>query len=136
MTNDKHQVTLPNKLHFIGIGGAGMFPLVQILKSEGYSITGSDNNPSSNTDLELAMGIPVKFAHDADHVGDAQMVIYTNAIAKDNPEFLEAKRLGLPILERAELLGMVTRLYENSICISGSHGKTTTTAMTDRKSVV
>ncbi len=122
-------MVLPKKLHFVGIGGAGMFPLVQILHSEGHIITGSDNSTSTNTDFEIAMGIPVQFGHDAKNVGDAELLIYTNAVNDDNPELAYAKKINLPIIERAELLAIVADLYKHSVSFCGAHGKTTTTAI-------
>ena len=117
------------KLHFIGVGGSGMFPLVQILLSQGHTITGSDNNPGETIEQEREMGVEITIGHNAQNVGDAQAIIFSAAISKDNPELLEGERLGIPLIERSELLGLITRRYENCICVAGTHGKTTTTAM-------
>ena len=118
------------KLHFVGIGGSGMFPLVQILHAVGYEITGSDVGVGDIVDREKAMGIPVYHGHRAENVHGAQLVVYTAAIMKGNPEIEEARRLGIPTVERSVMLGYVTNTYPCPICISGTHGKTTTTAMT------
>ena len=118
------------KLHFVGIGGSGMFPLVQILHAVGYEITGSDVGEGDIVDREKAMGIPVYHGHRAENVHGAQLVVYTAAIMKGNPEIEEARRLGIPTVERSVMLGYVTNTYPCPICISGTHGKTTTTAMT------
>ena len=118
------------KLHFIGIGGSGMFPLVQILHAVGYEITGSDAGEGDIVDRERAMGIDVFHGHRAENVHGTQLVVYSAAIPSDNPELAEAARLGIPAVERSVMLGYVANTYQHPICISGTHGKTTTTAMT------
>ena len=117
------------RLHFIGIGGSGMYPLVQILHSKGYQITGSDVNEGSIIDAERALGITVYMGHDAKNVVGADMVIYSAAIHGDNAELQEADARGIPTLERSVLLGYVSRLYPYSVCVAGTHGKTTATCM-------
>ena len=112
-------------LHFIGIGGSGMYPLVQILNSRGYEISGSDVNEGSIIDAERALGITVYMGHDPQNVVGADMVIYSAAIHDDNPELQEADARGIPTLERSVLLGYVSRLYPHSVCVAGTHGKTT-----------
>ena len=99
------------KLHFVGIGGSGMFPLVQILHAVGYEITGSDVGVGDIVDREKAMGIPVYHGHRAENVHGAQLVVYTAAIMKGNPEIEEARRLGIPTVERSVMLGYVTNTY-------------------------
>ena len=116
-------------IYFIGIGGSGMYPLVQILHARGYTITGSDVNEGSIIDSERAMGIQVFMGHDAKNVLGADMIVYSAAIHKDNPEIREADARGIPMLERSVLLGYVSRLYPRSICVAGTHGKTTATSM-------
>lgn len=116
-------------LHFIGIGGSGMYPLVQILHARGYFITGSDNNETDTLHAEREMGIPIALGHDAKNLGDTDLVVYTAAIRQDNPELVYAKEHGIPAVERATMLGLISRHYENAICVCGTHGKTTTTAM-------
>ena len=116
-------------LHFIGIGGSGMYPLVQILHSKGYEISGSDVNEGSIIDAERALGITVYMGHDPQNVVGADMVIYSAAIHDDNPELQEADARGIPTLERSVLLGYVSRLYPHSVCVAGTHGRTTTTCM-------
>ena len=118
-----------HRLHFIGIGGSGMFPLVQILAARGYSITGSDVNEGSIIDTERKMGIEVFMGHKAENVANADLIVYSAAISPSNPELQEANRLGIPAVERSVLLGYITRLYPNSICIAGTHGKTSASAM-------
>ena len=95
------------KLHFVGIGGSGMFPLVQILHEVGYEITGSDVNEGDIIDRERKLGIPISMGHKAENVHGAELVVYTAAIMKGNPEIEEAHRLGIPTVERSILLGYV-----------------------------
>ena len=118
-----------HRLHFIGIGGSGMFPLVQILATKGYTITGSDVNEGSIIESERNMGIQVFMGHKAENVLGADLVVYSAAIHDDNPEMQAAQALGIRCVERSVMLGYVSRLYQNSICVSGTHGKTTTTSM-------
>ena len=131
MIETKYNNILQGKkhLHFIGIGGSGMYPLVQILHARGYYITGSDNNETDTLNEERKMGIPITLGHDAKNLGDTDLVVYTAAIRQDNPELVYAKEHDIPVVERATMLGLITRHFENAICICGTHGKTTTTAM-------
>ncbi|MEG1153662.1 MAG: Mur ligase domain-containing protein, partial [Ruthenibacterium sp.] len=89
------------KLHFVGIGGSGMFPLVQILHEVGYEITGSDVGEGDIIDRERKLGITVYQGHKAENVHGAELVIYTAAIMKGNPEVEEAQKLGIPTVERS-----------------------------------
>lgn len=116
-------------IHFIGIGGSGMYPLAQILHSQGYKLTGSDNNETETLELVRKMGVPVYLGQKADNIEGADLIIYTAAILEDNPELAAAKKSGVKLIERAELLGLITEKYPNAICVSGTHGKTTTTSM-------
>ncbi len=116
-------------LHFIGIGGSGMFPIVQILHSKGYQITGSDNNESDILKLERNMGIPIFLGHKAENVAQADLVVYSAAVFKDNCELVYAMEHNIPIVERSVMLGAISDAYNNAICISGTHGKTTTTSL-------
>ena len=117
------------RIHFVGIGGSGMSPLAEILHSRGYTITGSDVNPSDNVDRMTGLGIPVAMPQAAENVGDAELVVYTSAVHAENPELQEAQRRGLPLIERGKLLGLISRHYSNSVGVAGTHGKTTTTSM-------
>lgn len=116
-------------IHFIGIGGSGMFPLAQILHGEGYYLTGSDNNPSDTLELVKAMGIPVTMGQCAENIQGADLIVHTAAIMADNPELIAAKASGVPVVERSVLLGILTRCFENALCVCGTHGKTTTSCM-------
>ena len=126
---DQHLLDHVTKLHFIGCGGSGMFPLIQILAAKGYQITGSDVLDGSIIQAERAMGIRVTLGHDANNIVGADMVVYSAAIPRDNVELAAAESYGIPTVERSVLLGYVSRLYKSSICVAGTHGKTTTTAM-------
>lgn len=116
-------------IHMIGIGGSGMFPIARILHDWGYYITGSDNNPSDTLTLVQEMGIPVTLGQRAENIQGADLIIHTAAIMADNEELIAARQSGVPVLERSEILGMITECYQETVCISGTHGKTTTTAM-------
>lgn len=116
-------------IHFVGIGGSGMCPIAEILLSKGYNITGSDCNESDTLDRIKTYGITVHMGHNAENVVGADLVVYSAAIKKDNPELVSAKEKGIPTMERSEMLGVVTDKYKDSIAVSGTHGKTTTTAM-------
>lgn len=117
-------------IHMIGIGGSGMFPLAQILHSQGYYLSGSDNNETETLDLVRKMGAKVYMGQSAENIEGADLIVYSAAIMADNPELVAAKASGVPVLERSELLGLVTTWYDNAICISGTHGKTTASSMT------
>ena len=131
MYTDYTQHLLDNvkKIHFIGCGGSGMYPLIQILAAKGYDISGSDVLDGSIIRSEREMGVKVTLGHSADNVIGADLVVYSAAIAKDNAELNAAASYGITTVERSVLLGYVSRLYKQSICVSGTHGKTTTTSM-------
>lgn len=117
------------RIHCIGCGGSGMFPLIQILHARGYALTGSDVEETKITQAERAMGMTVTLGHDAANLGDAQLVVYSAAIHDVNPELQAAHAHGIRTVERAALLGYVSRLYLHSVGVAGTHGKTTTTGM-------
>ena len=118
-----------SKVHFIGIGGISMSGLAEILLTEGYTVTGSDAKYSSVVERLEKLGAMVYINHSADNINNTDLVIYTDAIAMDNEELLKAKSLGVPVIDRATFLGALMKNYKNSIAISGTHGKTTTTSM-------
>jgi len=115
--------------HLVGIGGVSMSPLAEILYDLGIVVTGSDitENPAIN-DLR-ALGIRVSIGHCADNISGADYIIRTAAAREDNAEIIAARELGIPVFERAQAWGHIMRGYKNAICISGVHGKTTTTSM-------
>ena len=118
------------RIHFIGIGGSGMCPIAEILHSEGYILSGSDNNESDTLNRIRALGIPVVMEQKAENIEGAEMIVHTAAIMDDNPELIAARASGIPTFERSKILGALSRRYENCIGICGTHGKTTTTSMT------
>ncbi len=120
----------PKNLHFIGVGGSGMYPLVQILLAAGHHISGSDVNEGSILDYERKQGVRVLMSHAPENVHGADLVIYSAAIPATNPERSEAYRLDIPCIERSVMLGYVASLYAMPLCIAGTHGKTTCTGMT------
>jgi len=117
------------RIHFIGIGGSGMCPLAEILRSEGFEISGSDMNEGETLDKIKSYGIPVFMGHAKENIEGAELVVYSAAIKEDNPERVAAKEQNISCIERSVMLGIVTRRYKRSIAVSGTHGKTTTTGM-------
>ncbi len=116
-------------IHFIGIGGSGMFPIVQILHANGFYITGSDNNESDILNMVRNLGITVYMGQRAENIEGADLIVHTAAIMSDNPELIAAKQSGVDLLERSVMLGIITQCYPKAVCVSGTHGKTTTSAM-------
>lgn len=121
---------LPGKhIHLIGIGGVSMRPLGLVLRDKGMIVTGSDMNASVSTDELIAKGITVHIGHRPENIEGADCIIRTAAAHNDNPEIAAARAQGIPVFERAQAWGLIMREYKNAICISGTHGKTTTTSM-------
>ena len=116
-------------IHMIGIGGVSMSGIAEILLNFGFNVTGSDSSASEITEILNKKGIKVIIGHDLDSISKSDLVVYSAAIKQDDPEMLEAKRLGVPTIERADFLGELTRCFKDTIAISGTHGKTTTTSM-------
>ena len=116
-------------VHLVGIGGVSMRPLGLVLKGMGLVVSGSDMNASVSTDELIAQGIHVAIGHRAENVAGADCVIRTAAVHNDNPEIAGARAAGIPVFERAQAWGVIMRAYQNAICVSGTHGKTTTTSM-------
>ena len=117
------------KIYMIGIGGASMSGISEILKNWGFEIAGSDTASSEIIDKLIESGIPVSIGHNPDNVEGFDLVVYSAAISKMDPELVRAKELGIPTVERKEFLGAITRAFRNTICVSGTHGKSTTTSM-------
>src|SRR5450631_405585 len=118
----------PQHLHFTGIGGIGMSGIAEVLLNLGYQISGSDLKLSAVTARLESLGARIYEGHSAANVGSAKALVVTSAVGKQNPELIEARRLGLPLIPRGELLAELMRL-KFGIAIAGSHGKTTTTSM-------
>ena len=117
------------RVHFIGIGGSGMCSLAEILHAMGYEVSGSDDLESDNVARLRSLGISVSLPLAARTIRDPEAVVYTVAVSDTHPEMQAAKALGVPVIERAALLGMLTRHYPRSLAVAGTHGKTTTTSM-------
>lgn len=115
--------------HMVGIGGVSMAPLAELLFSLGVPVTGSDINESAAVHKLQALGIDIQIGHDEKNIDGANFVIRTAAAHDDNPEIAGARRLGVPVFERAQAWGAIMRGYQNAVCVAGAHGKTTTTSM-------
>lgn len=116
------------RIHFIGIGGAGMGGIAEVLANEGYAITGSDIAYNPVTDRLQAMGATIFLGHDAQQVAGASVVVVSTAIKADNPELLAARDLRIPVVRRAEMLAELMR-FRHGVAVAGTHGKTTTTSL-------
>ena len=115
--------------HLVGIGGVSMFPLSEMLMDRGIIVTGSDMRQSDNVKYLQSQGVKVVIGHLPESVLGADLVIRTAAAHDDNPEILSARANGIPVFERAEALGALMGDYRHALCVSGTHGKTTTTSM-------
>lgn len=125
---DKFMFGKIKKLYFVGIGGAGMSGIAEILLNLGYTIKGSDNTPSDLTAYLEKIGITIYHEHKGGNIEDVDVLVISSAVGEDNPEVIEARRQGIPVIKRAEMLGELMRL-KFSIGVSGTHGKTSTTSM-------
>lgn len=118
------------KGHLIGVGGVSMSSLAEVLQGMGITITGSDMNDNQNVKGVRSHGIQVFIGHRAENIGeDVEFVVRTAAVHDDNPEIMAARERGIPVFERTQAWGAISRDYNNALCISGTHGKTTTTSM-------
>lgn len=130
MTGFENYMAPGKKGHLIGIGGVSMSPLAEVLVGMGLRIKGSDINESETVERLRAMDIEVCLGHDRHNLdSDTDFVVRTAAVRDDNPEVVEARRAGIPVFERTQAWGAIMRDYKNALCISGTHGKTTTTSM-------
>ena len=118
----------PQHLHFTGIGGIGMSGIAEVLLTLGYKITGSDQRLSATTERLVKLGATVFEGHQTSNIAGAKVLVVTSAVDETNPEVREARRIGIPVIPRGELLAELMRL-KFGIAIAGSHGKTTTTSM-------
>ncbi len=115
-------------IHFVGIGGSGMSGIAEVLLNMGYRVTGSDLKRTNTTERLSLLGAVVYEGHAEENIRGADCVVYSSAVRMDNPELTEARRLGIPIIPRAEMLSELMRM-KYGIAIAGTHGKTTTTSM-------
>lgn len=116
------------KIHFVGIGGIGMSGIAGILASDGFAVSGCDLRASGTTELLERRGVRVVIGHDRSHVEGVDLVVNSSAVKGGHPEVLEARRRGIPVVRRAEMLGEIMR-WMRGVAIAGTHGKTTTSAM-------
>lgn len=116
------------RIHFIGIGGAGMCGIAEVLNNQGYEISGSDIADNHSIVRLRELGVDIRIGHRAEHVSDADVVVVSSAIREDNPELLAARETRIPTVPRAEMLAELMR-YRHGIAIAGTHGKTTTTSL-------
>ena len=117
------------RIHLIGIGGTSMSGIAEILNQWGFYVQGSDINSSSTIERLVSLGISVTIGHDASKINGCDLVIYSAAVKQDDPELVRAKDLEIPTLERKDILGEITKAFRNTICVTGTHGKTTTSSM-------
>lgn len=117
------------RIHMIGIGGSSMSGLAEMLLREQYTVSGSDNANSHAVERLRQMGITVHVGHQAENVHGAALIVYSAAIAPDNPERAEGRKLGIPEMERSTLLGQLMQGHTQALCVCGAHGKTTTSSM-------
>ena len=115
-------------VHFVGIGGTGMSGIAAVLHDQGFKVSGSDIRRSSVTDWLADRGIVIAIGHQAAQVMDADAVVVSSAVSADNPEIIAARRQGIPVLPRAQMLGELMR-FRRGIAVAGTHGKTTTTSL-------
>ena len=130
MNHDILSYILPGRrAHLVGIGGVSMAPLAEVLHGEGVLVTGSDAHESKTVAHLRSLGIPVTIGHLPESVEGAGCIIRTAAVHDDNPEIAAARAAGIPVFERAQAWGAIMKGYQNALCVSGTHGKTTTTSM-------
>ncbi|HEX2779005.1 MAG TPA: Mur ligase domain-containing protein, partial [Gemmatimonadaceae bacterium] len=118
----------PRPVHFVGVAGAGMSALAELLVRRGATVTGCDNNVAGATDLKR-LGLSLQQGHDPSHVDGARAVVVTSAVPKTHPELERARALGIPVIRRAEALGEAVA-GTTLVAVAGTHGKTTTTVLT------
>ena len=116
------------KIHFVGIGGSGMSGIAEVMKTLGFTITGSDKATSDSIDSLKKIGIKIFSEHNKNNIKKVDTVVFSNAIPRTNPEIIEAKKNKIPIISRAEMLSELMR-FKRGIAVAGTHGKTTTTSL-------
>ncbi|MBO4693722.1 MAG: UDP-N-acetylmuramate--L-alanine ligase [Clostridia bacterium] len=129
LSGDDNLIKNARRIHLVGIGGSGMCPIAELLLSKGYSVSGSDKTESDNTKRLKSLGAKIFIGQSAGNIQGADIVGYSAAVHTDNPELKAARESGIPTFERSKLLGAITRFYDNTIGVSGTHGKTTVSSM-------
>ena len=133
MMNNPHPISdyllSGKRAHLVGIGGVSMCPLAEVLQGKGLAVQGSDMTESDTVRHLRSRGIQVSIGHNAENLGDCDLVIRTAAVHDSNPEIAGAVARGIPVYERAQAWGAIMRHYPNALCVAGTHGKTTTTSM-------
>jgi len=122
-------LTAGTRVHLVGIGGVSMCPLAEVLRHMGLTVQGSDMKESATVEHLRSLGIPVAIGHNAENLGECDLVIRTAAVHDNNPEIAGAIARKVPVYERAQAWGAIMRRYPNALCVSGTHGKTTTSSM-------
>ncbi len=125
---EQHNMRRVRRIHFVGIGGAGMSGIAEVLHNLGYAVSGTDMHRSAATGRLQELGVTVQFKHQAKHVNGSDVVVYSSAVAADNPELRAARKARIPIIPRAQMLSELMRFREG-IAVAGVHGKTTTTSL-------
>lgn len=129
LSNDDMIIKNSRHIHLVGIGGSGMCPIAELLLSKGYTVSGSDRTESANTQRIKNLGAKVFIGQKQENIEGADIVGYSAAVHEDNPELKAARNAGIPTFERSKILGAITRFYNNTIGVSGTHGKTTVSSM-------
>src|SRR5215472_5191542 len=122
------EMKLHRKVHFVGIGGVGMSAIARVLLAMGVSVSGSDLKTTSTLEKLRSLGADVRLGHASDNIKGADAVVISSAIPADNPEVIAARRAGIPVMQRAEMLAEIMA-DKRGVAVSGTHGKTTTTSM-------
>src|SRR5699024_5261224 len=127
-TQAEHLMHRTRRIHLVGIGGAGMSGIAEVLINLGFLVSGSDLQTSANLSRLRAHGADVDTGHAAEHLGDADVVVGSGAVPEDSPEVMAARERRVPVIARAEMLGELMR-FRQGIAVAGTHGKTTTTSL-------
>src|SRR5512135_1042095 len=117
-------------VHLVGVGGCGMSGIAKVLHEMGFKVSGSDVKEGVNTIRLKDLGVRIYIGHEGSQVRDADVLVYSSAVRPDNPELKEAEAKGIRIVKRAEVLAWIMERSKNRVAVAGTHGKTTTTAMT------
>ena len=119
---------VPERVHLVGVGGAGMSAIARILAQRGHVVSGSDLHEGRTVTALRALGVRIRVGHDADHVGEAEVVVISTAVPETNPEVVAARARGIPVVARAQMLADILA-GDRAVLVAGTHGKTTTTSM-------